>query len=72
MANKTMYCDDDTARRIADVLYKKSLQEWSTLLDVEKDTINNYIRGRTQLKIAQLKLICEATNTSADWILGLK
>lgn len=72
MGNKTMRCDSIAARRISNVLYTESKEYWATLLDVEPNTILNYRKGKTQLKAAQLKLICEVSHVSVDWILGLK
>lgn len=72
MANKTMYCDTETARRITGALFMRPLKYWANLLDVSEETVANYMTGRTQLKVAQLKLICVDTGISADWILGLR
>ncbi len=50
---------------------KLSIREMAKLLNLTKDTYNNYERGISKMPCDVLYNICKLFNTSADYLLGL-
>lgn len=74
MSNKKFYPDQVFVDRFTQMVKKSGMRVTmiARLMDTERNTIYDYMKGVTQPRVSQLKLICKATKTSVDWLLGLE
>lgn len=74
MSNKKFYPDQVFVDRFTQMVKKSGLQVTmiARLMNTERNTVYDYMNGVTQPRVSQLKLICQTTKTSVDWLLGLE
>ena len=53
------------------VLQAGNVTAFAKSIDVSRDTVNNWLCGRSDIRVNDLVRIAEKYNVSADWLLGL-
>lgn len=62
---------NSVAKALNELIGQNGVTEFAKSIDVKRDDVNNWLRGRSDIRLNALTTISRIYNVSVDWVLGL-